>query len=164
VQDSRKWWTPMACRCISPPHPVRRTTIGCARFSSAPYFRKRYCWQIEGMTPTESGRSSASKARGQTSRRNEIVRNRYASAPIFIGRATSSASSTRSSSAVVLRTRYDKLAANYLAFVKLASIGVWLVLMSPRPHHSLLRSSSVETPGSGQYRSGAGRSTSIHIQ
>ena len=31
-------------------------------------------------------------------------------------------------------TRYDKLSANYLAFVQLASIRLWLVLMSPRPN------------------------------
>ena len=30
-------------------------------------------------------------------------------------------------------TRYDKLAANYLAFVQLASIRLWCALMSPRP-------------------------------
>src|SRR5438132_291354 len=30
-------------------------------------------------------------------------------------------------------TRYDKLAANYLAFVQLASIRLWLRAMSPRP-------------------------------
>jgi transposase len=30
-------------------------------------------------------------------------------------------------------TRYDKLAAKYLAFVKLAAIRIWFVLMSPRP-------------------------------
>jgi transposase len=35
-------------------------------------------------------------------------------------------------------TRYDRLAANYLAFVQLASIRLWLALMSPRPSgHSL---------------------------
>jgi transposase len=32
-----------------------------------------------------------------------------------------------------IATRYDKLAANYLAFVKLAAIRIWLRLMSPRP-------------------------------
>jgi transposase len=31
-------------------------------------------------------------------------------------------------------TRYDKLAANYLAFVKLASIRIWLRAKSPRPN------------------------------
>jgi hypothetical protein len=30
-------------------------------------------------------------------------------------------------------TRHDKLAANYLAFIKLASFGFGYVLMSPRP-------------------------------
>jgi len=30
-------------------------------------------------------------------------------------------------------TRYDRLAANYLAFVQLASIRLWLTFMSPRP-------------------------------
>ncbi len=32
-----------------------------------------------------------------------------------------------------IATGYDKLAANYLAFVKLAAIRIWLRLMSPRP-------------------------------
>jgi transposase len=32
-------------------------------------------------------------------------------------------------------TRYDRLAANYLAFVQLASIRLWLRLMSPSPKH-----------------------------
>ena len=33
-----------------------------------------------------------------------------------------------------IATRYDKLAANYLAFIKLAAIRIWLrALMSPRP-------------------------------
>jgi transposase len=30
-------------------------------------------------------------------------------------------------------TRYDKLAANYLAFIKLASIRIWLRAYGPRP-------------------------------
>jgi transposase len=33
-------------------------------------------------------------------------------------------------------TRYDKLAANYLAFIQLASIGLGCMLMSPRPSHA----------------------------
>jgi hypothetical protein len=32
-----------------------------------------------------------------------------------------------------IATRYDRLAANYLAFIKLASIRIGYVLMSPRP-------------------------------
>jgi len=36
-------------------------------------------------------------------------------------------------------TRYDKLAANYLAFIKLASIGIWLrANESPRPSVAVL--------------------------
>jgi transposase len=47
--------------------------------------------------------------------------------PISTERATSSSgSSTRSSNVGRVATRYDKLAANYLAFVKLASIQLWL--------------------------------------
>jgi transposase len=34
-------------------------------------------------------------------------------------------------------TRYDKLAANYLAFVQLASIRLWLRVNEPRPSHAL---------------------------
>jgi transposase len=34
-------------------------------------------------------------------------------------------------------TRYDKLAVNYLAFVKLACIKLWLPFMSTRPSSSL---------------------------
>jgi transposase len=46
----------------------------------------------------------------------------FALALICIARATSSnGSSTRS-----IATRYDKLAANYLAFIKLAAIRVWV--------------------------------------
>ena len=34
-------------------------------------------------------------------------------------------------------TRYDKLAANYPAFIQLASIRLWCALMSPRPSRLL---------------------------
>jgi hypothetical protein len=40
------------------------------------------------------------------------------------GAISSSGSSTRSSSGIA--TRYDKLATNYLAFIKLAAIRIWL--------------------------------------
>ena len=116
----------MACRCISPPNPVRRTTIGCARFSSALYFRKRYCWQIEDMTPTGSGRSSASKARGHTSppKRNRKEPTCFSPHPYRARNFERFFNKIKQCRRIA--TRYDKLAANYLAFVKLASIGVWL--------------------------------------
>jgi transposase len=70
---------------------------------------------------------SPNGARGRTSRPSAIARTRYASAPI----------STRDRNLVErffnkikqcrrVATRYDKLAANYLAFVKLACIRLWL--------------------------------------
>lgn len=43
-------------------------------------------------------------------------------------------------------TRYDRLAANYLAFVQLASIRLWLLLMSPRPKASTARRSRLQAP------------------
>ena len=67
------------------------------------------CSRIVDTMRTGSGSLPASKARGQTFRRNAIAMTRSASAFIFIA----------------LTTRYDKLAANYLAF-KLASIRIWL--------------------------------------
>ncbi len=93
-------WIPLVCRCASGSRPERRMTIVSVRFSWPDWNRDQRCWQIADMTPTGSGHSPASTARGQTSRPNEIARSRYASALIFIGPAIwSSGSSTRSSSA-----------------------------------------------------------------
>ena len=69
-----------------PSLPVRRTTIGCVRFFSAHCFRKRCCSRIVDTTRTGSGSSSACKAHGQTSHRNEIAKTRSASARICIVR------------------------------------------------------------------------------
>ena len=80
--------TPMACRSISPSRPVRRMTIGCVRFSSAPCFHKRCCSRIVDTTRTGSGSLPASKEHGRTFRRNEIAKTRSASARICIVRAT----------------------------------------------------------------------------
>jgi transposase len=46
-----------------------------------------------------------------------------------------------------IATRYDKLAAAYLAFVQLASIRLWCALMSPRPsHRTAMHSISTRAP------------------
>jgi transposase len=82
------WWTPMACRSNSPSRLVKRTTIGCVQFSSAPCFHKRCCSQIVGTTRIGSGSLRASKEHGRTFRRNEIAKTRSASARIYIARAT----------------------------------------------------------------------------
>jgi transposase len=64
--------------------------------------------------------------------RDAIARSRSVSAPTSIVRAIwSSGSSIRSSSGVA--TRYDKLAANYLAFIQLASIRLWLRVNESTP-------------------------------
>ena len=60
-------------------------------------------------------------------RRNAIAKRRSASALICIRRVIwSSDSSTKSSSVGASPPRYEKLAANYLTFIKLASILIWL--------------------------------------
>src|SRR5258708_1830896 len=57
---------------------VRRTTIGCVRFSSAPCFHKRCCSRIVDTTRTGSGSLPTSKEHGRTFRRNEIAKTRSA--------------------------------------------------------------------------------------
>jgi transposase len=68
----------------------------------------------------------ASKERGRTFRRNEIARTRFASAGICIARNLIEGFFNKIKQCRRVATRYDKLAANYLAFVKLASIRIWL--------------------------------------
>ena len=95
----------MACRSILPSRPVRRTTIGCVRFSSARCSHKRCCSRIVDTTLIGSGSLPASKERA----RNLIER--------FFNKIKQCRR---------VATRYDKLAANYPAFIKLASIRIWL--------------------------------------
>lgn len=79
------------------------------------------------MMPIGSEPLRPRKAHGPTSRHGAIATSRSASARISIVPAIwSSGSSTRSSHRRRVATRYDKLAANYLAFVQLASIRLWL--------------------------------------
>jgi transposase len=74
-----------------------------------------------GTMPTGSGLSSTSRGLGPTFHRSKIARTRSASALTSTRRATWSSGQCRR-----IATRYDKLAANYLAFIKLASIRIWL--------------------------------------
>ena len=70
---------------------------------------------------------AAKKAFGPTSRRDAIAMTRSDLAHISTGLAIwSNASSTRSNGAVGSQLEYDKLAANYLAFIQPASIRLWL--------------------------------------
>ena len=67
-------------------------------------------------------------------RRNEIAKTPSALARIFIARAIWSNGSSIDQQCRRFATRYGKLATNYLAFIKLASIRVFgCALMSSRP-------------------------------
>ena len=79
------------------------------------------------MTRTGLGRSSTSKAHGPTFRRNVIARSRFASAlNLYRARNLVERFFNKIKQCRRIATRYDKLAANYLAFIKLASIRIWL--------------------------------------
>jgi transposase len=67
------------------------------------------------------------KGHGQTFRRSEIAKTRSASA-LYLYRARNLIERffNKIKQCRRVATRYDKLAANYLAFVKLASIRIWL--------------------------------------
>ncbi len=81
-------WTPTACQSVLPSRPVRHTTIGCARLSSARCCHRRCCSRIVDTTLTGLGSLPASREHGQTFRQNEIAMTRSASARIYIARAT----------------------------------------------------------------------------
>src|SRR5262245_25270181 len=82
--------------------------------------RSPCCWQIEDAL-------AICQARGQTYRRNAIARIRSVSA-LFSNRARNLVERffNKIKHCRRVATRYDKLAANYLAFVKLACIRLWL--------------------------------------
>src|SRR5262245_30311254 len=77
--------------------------------------------------PTGSEHLSATTALGPTSRREVIAPSRSPSARTSTVRATwSNGSFNKIKHCRRVATRYDELAANYLAFVQLASIRLWL--------------------------------------
>src|SRR3984885_6592532 len=102
-------------------------TIGCVQFSSAPYFHKRCCSRIVDTTRTGSGSLPASKEHGRTFRRNEIAKTPICFSPyLYRARNLIERFFNKIKQCRRVATRYDKLAANYLAFIKLASIRIWL--------------------------------------
>jgi transposase len=79
------------------------------------------------MMPTGSERLLVTKARGQTSRPSGIAKRQSASAPyLYRARNLVERFFNKIKQCRRIATRYDKLAANYLAFIKLASIRIWL--------------------------------------
>jgi transposase len=116
----------MACRSISLLRRVKRMTIGCVRFFSAPCFQKRCYSRIVDTTRTGSGSLPASKEHGRTFRRNEIAKTLCFSPYLYRARNLIERFFNKIKQCRRVATRYDKLAANYLAFIKLASIRIWL--------------------------------------
>ena len=85
------------------------------------------CSQIVDTTRIGSGSSLASMARGQTFPRNEIAKTLSASARcLYRARNLIERFFNKIKQCRRVATRYDKLAANYLALIKLASIRIWL--------------------------------------
>jgi hypothetical protein len=79
------------------------------------------------MTQTPSGLSSSRVVAGRTSLREALGEIRSASAHISIGTEIwSKRFFNRIKHCRRIATRYDKQAANFLAFVKLAAIRLWL--------------------------------------
>ena len=106
------------------------------------------CSLIAAMTLTGSGRLPASTAHGQTSRRNGIGQSRSASAHhLYRARNLVERFFNKIKQCRRIATRYDKLAANYLAFIKLASIRLWLRANESAPSVTITRQRV--NPGAG---------------
>ena len=115
----------MACRSISPSRRVRRTTIGCVRFFSAHCFQKPCCSRIADTTQTGSGAREQGAWPNIPPKRNRedpICFSPY----LYRSRNLIERFFNKIKQCRRVATRYDKLAANYLALVKLASIRIWL--------------------------------------
>jgi transposase len=87
----------------------------------------RGCWQIAATRRTESGHLSPNEARGQNippkrNRKDQICFSPY----LYRDRNLVERFFNKIKQCRRVATRYDKLAANYLAFVKLACIRLWL--------------------------------------
>jgi transposase len=77
--------------------------------------------------PTGSGCSSTSRAPGPTFRRSKIARTPICFSPyLYLPHNLVERFFNKIKQCRRIATRYDKLAANYLAFIKLASISLWL--------------------------------------
>jgi transposase len=108
-------------------------TIGCVQFSSVPYFHKRCCSRIVDTTRTGSGSLPASKEHGRIFNPNEIEDPICFSPYLYRARNLVERFFNKIKQCRRVATRHDKLAANYLAFVKLASIRIWLRAIESAP-------------------------------
>ena len=117
----------MACRSISPSRPVKRMTIGCVRFCSARCSHKQCRSRIAGYDANwirELARQQGAWANipPKRNRKDPICFSPY----LYRARNLIERFFNKIKQCRRVATRYDKLAANYLAFIKLASIRIWL--------------------------------------
>jgi transposase len=117
----------MACRSISLIRPAKRMTTGLVRFSLALCSHKRFCSPIAVVTPhwmRELVRQQGAWANipPKRNRKDPICFSPY----LYRARNLVERFFNKIKQCRRVATRYDKLAANYLAFVKLASIRIWL--------------------------------------
>jgi transposase len=107
----------MVCRSISRSRPVKRMTIGCARFSSAPRG-----YDADWIRELARQQGAWANIPPKRNRKDPICFSPY----LYRARNLIERFFNKIKQCRRVATRYDKLAANYLAFVKLASIRIWL--------------------------------------
>jgi transposase len=117
----------MVCRCGSASLVVRRMTTGSARSCCVASLVVRGCWQIAATTRTGSGhfvseRGARANIPPKRNRKDPICFSPY----LYRDRNLVERFFNKIKQCRRVATRYDKLAANYLAFVKLACIRLWL--------------------------------------
>ena len=102
-------------------------TIGSARSCCNNSLVARGCWQIAATMRIGSGRLSPNGERGRTFHPSAIAKTPICFSPyLYRDRNLVERFFNKIKQCRRVATRYDKLAANYLAFVKLACIRLWL--------------------------------------
>jgi transposase len=129
----------------SPSRLGRPTTIGFVRFFLARRSDQRCYSRIVDMTRTGSASLPANKEHGRTSCKKTKSHRPDLFQPVHRARNLIERFFNKIKQCRRVATRYDKLAANCLAFIKLASIRIWRALMSPRPGRIAGNSSLLET-------------------
>jgi hypothetical protein len=115
----------MVCRCSSASLLVRRTTTGSSRSCCETSLVARGCLQIAATTRTGSGhlsRGAWANIPPKCNRKDPICFTPY----LYRDRNLVERFFNKIKQCRRVATRYNKLAANYLAFVKLACIRLWL--------------------------------------
>ena len=117
----------MACRSISRSRLVKRMTIGCVGFFSAPFFQKTMLladrgYDADWIRGLARERGAWANIPPKRNRKDPFCFSPY----LYRGRNLIERFFNKIKQCRRVATRYDKLAANYLAFVKLASIRIWL--------------------------------------